>query len=75
MFDFPGSQLTLTFLISQDPLEFQIRELRKYFVVGDHVRVVAGRHEAETGLFVRIETNLAVVLSGDLRPREVCMYL
>ncbi len=54
----------------QDPLEFQQHELRKYFVVGDHVRVVAGRHEGETGLIVRIETNLAVLLS-DLTLHEV----
>ncbi len=47
-----------------------MRELRKYFVVGDHVRVVAGRHEGETGLIVRIETNLAVLLS-DLALHEV----
>ena len=54
----------------QDPLEFQSRELKKYFVVGDHVRVVAGRHEGETGLIVRIEANLAVLLS-DLALHEV----
>ena len=47
-----------------------MRELRKYFVVGDHVKVVAGRHEGETGLVVRIETNLAVLLS-DLTYNEV----
>ncbi len=55
---------------TQDPLEFQARELRKHFVVGDHVKVVAGRHEAETGLVVRIEPNLAVLLS-DLTYNEV----
>ena len=47
-----------------------MRELRKYFVVGDHVKVVAGRHEGETGLVVRIESNLAVLLS-DLTYNEV----
>ncbi|XP_064385499.1 transcription elongation factor SPT5-like isoform X2 [Halichondria panicea] len=61
----------------KDPLEFQARELRKYFVVGDHVKVVAGRHEAETGLVVRIEPNLAVLLSDltynelKVRPRDL----
>ena len=44
--------------------------MRKYFVVGDHVRVVAGRHEGETGLIVRVETNLIVLLS-DLAMHEV----
>ena len=58
-------------IVPQDPLEFQVRELRKYFVMGDHVRVVAGRHEGETGLLVRVEPNLAVVLT-DLASHEVC---
>ena len=34
------------------------------------MRVVAGRHEGETGLIVRIEANLAVLLS-DLALHEV----
>ncbi len=41
-------------------------------MVGDHVKVVAGRHEAETGLVVRIEPNLAVLLS-DLTYNEVSL--
>lgn len=53
-------------------MEFQLQELRKYFVVGDHVKVVAGRHEGETGLIVRIEVNLAVLLS-DLALHEVAL--
>ena len=54
----------------QDPLEFQTRELRKFFQVGDHVKVIAGRHEGETGLIVRIENNLAI-LFADLTMHEV----
>lgn len=45
--------------------------MKKHFVVGDHVKVIAGRHEGETGLVVRIEANLAVLLS-DLTLQEVC---
>ena len=61
---------------SQDPLEFRLSELKKHFVVGDHVKVIAGRHEGETGLVVRIEANLAVLLS-DLTLQEVycCTYM
>ena len=58
----------------QDPLEFRLSELKKHFVVGDHVKVIAGRHEGETGLVVRIETNLAVLLS-DLTLQEVHIRL
>ena len=50
MAEFPLEPLTPPH--TQDPLEFQTRELRKYFVVGDHVRAVAGRHEGETGLMM-----------------------
>ena len=35
------------------------------------MKVIAGRHEGETGLVVRIEANLAVLLS-DLTLQEVC---
>ena len=54
----------------QDNLEFQIRELKKHFQVGDHVKVIAGRHEGETGLIVRIESNLAIIFA-DLTMHEV----
>lgn len=47
-----------------------MRELRKYFQVGDHVKVIAGRHEGETGLIVRVETNLAIIFA-DLTMHEV----
>lgn len=60
----------MLFHLSQDPLEFQAKELRKHFNVGDHVKVIAGRHEGETGLIVRIEANLAVLFS-DLTMHEV----
>ena len=51
-----------------------MRELRKYFQVGDHVKVIAGRHEGETGLIVRVETNLAVIFA-DLTMHEVTTVL
>ena len=54
----------------QDLLAFQARELRKAFKEGDHVKVVAGRYEGETGLVVRIEHNLAILFS-DLTMHEV----
>ena len=62
--------MCLLFHLPQDPLEFQAKELRKHFNVGDHVKVIAGRHEGETGLIVRIEVNLAVLFS-DLTMHEV----
>lgn len=45
-------------------------ELRKYFKPGDHVRVIGGRYEGDTGLIVRVEENLVIMLS-DLTMGEV----
>lgn len=54
----------------KDPLDFQAHELRKYFKVGDHVKVCAGRFEGDTGLIVRVEDNY-VVLFSDLTMHEI----
>ncbi|KAG8038436.1 hypothetical protein G9C98_006132 [Cotesia typhae] len=54
----------------KEPLEFQANELRKYFTMGDHVKVVAGRYEGDTGLIVRVEQN-RVVLFSDLSMHEL----
>ena len=53
-------------------MEFPARELRKFFKMGDHVKVIAGRYEGDTGLIVRIENNIAVIFS-DLTLHEVCV--
>jgi transcription elongation factor SPT5 len=55
----------------KDPLEFPANELRKYFKLGDHVKVILGQHEGDTGLIVRVENNVAVLVS-DLTLHEVC---
>ncbi|XP_066144783.1 transcription elongation factor SPT5 isoform X1 [Euwallacea fornicatus] len=54
----------------KDPLVFQASELKKYFKMGDHVKVLAGRYEGDTGLVVRVETN-RVVLISDLTMHEM----
>lgn len=53
-----------------DPLEFQASELRKYFRQGDHVKVLGGRYEGDTGLIVRVEEN-RIVLFSDLTMHEL----
>ncbi|XP_046987782.1 transcription elongation factor SPT5 [Schistocerca americana] len=53
-----------------EPLEFLASELRKYFRMGDHVKVIAGRYEGDTGLIVRVEEN-RVVLFSDLTMHEL----
>ncbi|KAF6200841.1 hypothetical protein GE061_005288 [Apolygus lucorum] len=53
-----------------EPLEFQANELQKYFRLGDHVKVLAGRYEGDTGLIVRVEEN-RIVLFSDLTMHEL----
>lgn len=54
----------------KDELEFFAHELKKYFRQGDHVKVIAGRYEGDTGLIVRVEDNL-IVLFSDLTMHEL----
>ncbi|KAK9886433.1 hypothetical protein WA026_016713 [Henosepilachna vigintioctopunctata] len=53
-----------------DTLVFQASELKKYFKMGDHVKVLSGRYEGDTGLVVRVENN-RVVLISDLTMHEM----
>ncbi|CAL1263965.1 unnamed protein product [Larinioides sclopetarius] len=54
----------------KDPLEFPAHELKKYFEIGDHVKVIAGTYEGDTGLIVRVEDNVVLVFS-DLTMHEL----
>ncbi|EFA05446.1 transcription elongation factor SPT5 [Tribolium castaneum] len=54
----------------KEPLFFHASELKKYFKMGDHVKVLAGRYEGDTGLVVRVENN-RVVLISDLTMHEM----
>jgi len=35
--------------------------LKKYFELGDHVKVVAGKHEGKTGTIVKIQDNIVTI--------------
>ena len=54
----------------KDALEFSVSELCKFFKEGDHVKVIGGAYEGDTGLIVRVDENWVVVLS-DLSRNEV----
>ncbi|GAB6022325.1 transcription elongation factor spt5 [Chamberlinius hualienensis] len=54
----------------KESLDFQAHELKKYFKMGDHVKVIGGRYEGDTGLIVRVEENM-VVLFSDLTMHEL----
>ena len=52
------------------PLDFSAHELKKFFKLGDHVKVIAGRYEGDTGLIVRVEEN-QIVFCSDLTVHEL----
>lgn len=54
-------------------MEFLASELRKHFKIGEHVKVIGGRNEGETGLIVRVEENTAIILS-DLTMEEITVF-
>ena len=54
----------------QDPLEFPAHELTKCFKEGDHVKVIKGKYEGDTGLIVRVEEDY-IILFSDLTFHEV----
>jgi transcription elongation factor SPT5 len=51
-------------------LSFPAAHLQKYFKRGDHVKVIAGRYEGETGLIIRVEEKFVIIFS-DLTQQEV----
>eukprot|EP01103_Thecamoeba_quadrilineata_P003459 TRINITY_DN1322_c0_g3_i1.p1 TRINITY_DN1322_c0_g3~~TRINITY_DN1322_c0_g3_i1.p1 ORF type:complete len:1141 (-),score=235.86 TRINITY_DN1322_c0_g3_i1:101-3355(-) len=53
-----------------DLLTFPAIQLQKYFQVGDHCKVIAGRFEGETGLIVKLEEK-AVLIFSDLTHQEI----
>ena len=57
----------------KEPIEFLANELKKYFKLGEHVKVIGGRNEGETGLIIKVEDNTAVILS-DLTMEEISVF-
>ncbi|CAH8272659.1 unnamed protein product [Arabidopsis lyrata] len=46
-----------------DPLAVNERELCKYFEPGNHVKVVSGTHEGATGMVVKVDQHVLIILS------------
>ncbi|CAF1536899.1 unnamed protein product [Adineta ricciae] len=47
----------------KDEIPFKAHELRKYFSVGNHVKVLSGTFEGETGMIVGMDGTIAIVLN------------
>lgn len=50
-------------LVLQDPLAVHERELCKYFEPGNHVKVVSGTHAGATGMVVKVDQHVLIILS------------
>lgn len=58
-----------------EAMDFPITDVRKYFRVGDHVKVIAGKDKDETGLIVQIcEKDETVVVFSDISSREMKLF-
>ncbi|EDV19803.1 uncharacterized protein TRIADDRAFT_32870, partial [Trichoplax adhaerens] len=56
----------------KEPLEFRLDQVSKTFKIGEHVKVVRGKFEGDTGLVVRVnEEDDGLVLFTDLTMHEV----
>ncbi|CAF3416507.1 unnamed protein product [Rotaria sp. Silwood1] len=59
---------------SKDEIAFKGNELRKYFSIGNHVKVLSGRYEGETGMIVGIDETKAIVLNDGTKD-EICRQI
>ncbi|CAN8246881.1 unnamed protein product [Cochlearia groenlandica] len=46
-----------------DPLTVIARELCKYFEPGNHVKIISGTHEGTTGMVVKVDQHVLIILS------------
>ena len=53
------------FDLSDRLLRFTEDELDKFFQPGDHVKVLDGKYKGETGLIIKVEENIAHILSDE----------
>ncbi|CAI6009806.1 unnamed protein product [Closterium sp. NIES-65] len=51
----------------KDLLPVKESQLRKFFQTGDHVKVVAGQNDGVTGMIVKVDGHIAIVLSDTSR--------
>jgi len=58
---FLSNKLLLFFI--QKTLAFNEKELCKFFKPGDHVKVVSGVREGATGMVVKVESHVLIILS------------
>lgn len=53
----------------QETLAFSDKELRKYFEVGDHVKVISGSSEGVIGMVESVEGHVVSLISNTTKER------
>ncbi|KAF2537197.1 hypothetical protein F2Q68_00020684 [Brassica cretica] len=53
-----------------DPLAVNEKELCKYFEPGNHVKVVSGTHEGATGMVVKVDQHVLIILSDTTKEHK-----
>lgn len=59
--------------LDDQTIEVPVTSVRKKFKPGDHIKVIAGKHQDETGLVVKVEDNVTTFLS-DLSMSEISVF-
>lgn len=62
------------YLLLQNPIAVNERELCKYFESGNFVKVVSGIHEGGTGMIVKVDQHMLIILS-DTTKEHVRQFL
>ena len=61
-------------IFKKTPIDFSPNELTKLFTLGEHVKVIAGKHQNETGHILNYSGKFANILS-DMNFRELTVKL
>ena len=62
-------------LIFQKTLAINEKELCKYFEPGNHVKVVSGTQEGATGMVVKVEQHVLIILSDVTKEHVSIVFL
>lgn len=57
----------------QKPVSFSASQLRKFFRQSDHVKVIQGVHQHESGTVIHVKDNIATILT-DVSLKEVWLF-
>ncbi|KAF8411784.1 hypothetical protein HHK36_004343 [Tetracentron sinense] len=68
-----GTMFKDSFLYKTETLYVNEKNLCKYFKPGDHVKVVSGAHEGATGMVVKVEGFVLIILS-DTTKEDIRMF-